>query len=377
MKSRIIILLLFSMHATAQNAKFPKLKLSTPCTAEFSDNYKGKWLIQKNEIYCTNKEYYVEALKRVVQLIDLVHKFYPEPTGADVWWNGSLIKTSFADQVKYEWNENQMFNEEPVKINTVYRYEFNMILSPWYCCGGNQICNVFPDISGSTGLNVAANYLLIANANFMKGNEWTIDGRPIKTKMPSIGKWKDYDVLVTEWGPGFENFSTGSRYILLSRQGILPYLPVTRKQFFDRAIPYVTKWFDDMMSALNNPDKVEEASSRKFYMEQKNLALKRLQDELEQTRKHNLLDSPAIVSIYDMTMTTGPVFSKEVEGGRMLVTENPDYFRKDLPKYSPQFFILTWSGKDRMKAGDNWSYNFRKLVEENFPIEKLKAMIDK
>jgi hypothetical protein len=58
----------------------------------------------------------------------------------------------------------------------------------------------------------------------------------------------------------------------------------------------------------------------------------------------------------------------------MLVTENPAYFRKDLPKYIPQLFVLSF---DKY----NWSFIPKKepitLLEENFPIEKLQAMIDK
>lgn len=59
---------------------------------------------------------------------------------------------------------------------------------------------------------------------------------------------------------------------------------------------------------------------------------------------------------------------------KMLVTENPAYFRKDLPKYIPQLFVL-------LLEKVNWSFSPKqdpiKLMEENFPIEKLQAMIDK
>jgi len=58
----------------------------------------------------------------------------------------------------------------------------------------------------------------------------------------------------------------------------------------------------------------------------------------------------------------------------MLATENPAYFRKDLPKYTPQLFVL-------LLERDGWLYTPKnepiKLLEENFPIEKLQAMIDK
>ena len=75
----------------------------------------------------------------------------------------------------------------------------------------------------------------------------------------------------------------------------------------------------------------------------------------------------------DITATS-PIFLNETSGGRLLVTENPAYFRKDLLKYIPQFFVLSFEKT-------NWAFTLKidplKAVEENFPIEKLQAMIDK
>jgi len=58
--------------------------------------------------------------------------------------------------------------------------------------------------------------------------------------------------------------------------------------------------------------------------------------------------------------------------GTMLVTENPSYFRTDLPKYVPQFFVFSLSAD-----AEGWSKDFKRIVEENFPVEILKSMIDK
>lgn len=68
----------------------------------------------------------------------------------------------------------------------------------------------------------------------------------------------------------------------------------------------------------------------------------------------------------------GDVFSTEAAGGSMLVIENPTYMRKELPKYIPQLFVLKWSWQP-----DTPGNYFRKTIEENFPVEKLQAMIDK
>ena len=56
----------------------------------------------------------------------------------------------------------------------------------------------------------------------------------------------------------------------------------------------------------------------------------------------------------------------------MLVVIDPSYFNMQLPKYVPQIIMLYWQWDNSAPA-----QNFKKQVEENFPIDKLKAMIDK
>jgi len=85
------------------------------------------------------------------------------------------------------------------------------------------------------------------------------------------------------------------------------------------------------------------------------------------------LDVPAVVRIDPLLMNEGPVFQTEAEGGCMLATENPNYFRKELPKYISQFFVIELMSGDPQRS----NMNFKRIIEENFPIEKLKAMIDK
>ena len=101
--------------------------------------------------------------------------------------------------------------------------------------------------------------------------------------------------------------------------------------------------------------------------------MKRYQDELEKTIKEGLLDSPAITRIVHPPDMTTPIFVAETEqDGRMLITENPAYIRKDLPKHVPQILVLHWSWND-------WEpqRNINKIVEESFPVERLEAMIDR
>lgn len=376
MKKQFIIFLVLSAHVYAQNAKFPKVKLSIPCSEEVANNYQGKWLTTIDK-----SSYGPDVKKHFQQINELIHETYPEPTGGDAAWNGTFNKNSFANQVKYEWNQNQIFNEEAVKINTVYSYYYNLIIYPWSCCGTNQICNTYPEISGGVGLSIHGNYLQkVILGNYLKGEgddwTWSIDGRPVKIKSPVAGKLKGYDIMTSEGGPSVLPLMR-TFIIMITRSGMLPYIPVTRKQYFDKTIALVTKYYDDNIAYTDKItdkayDQTYKDDSKKLFAKLKNEAINRLKDELEVTTKAGLLNTPAIVRYDPLLQYDGPVFITEQEGGNMLVTENPDYFRKDLPNYVPQIFILSWSWSDKP-----YGIKFKTAIEENFPIEKLKAMIDK
>ncbi len=106
--------------------------------------------------------------------------------------------------------------------------------------------------------------------------------------------------------------------------------------------------------------------------------IKRYEAALEKSKADKLLDTPAEVLQPFSVEENIPVFASGVEGGKMLITENPAYFRKDLPKYIPQFMVLYWEwvSDAPMYGGEQGAY-YRKMIEQNFPIEKLQAMIDK
>jgi hypothetical protein len=326
-------------------------------------------------------DYHDEVMNRLNAINDLIRQIYPEPTGADAGWSGEFAKTSFADEVKYVPVEDRDPEETKTKINAVYRYNYSCILFPWMCTSNpNEIMNMYPE--GSSGsIVIRANDLKILNQNYVDANEWMIDGRPIKRKMFASGNWKGYDMM-SDIGGIYAN-AASSHFVLISRNGVLPYIPVTRKQYLDRAIPYVTRYYDELTKKLlqgNDAMPAQFRSSQKEIDDQKaqntkmkNDALKKLNDALEQTRKDGLLEEPAVVRIDPLLMNEGPVFQSEAEGGCMLATENPNYFRKELPKYVPQFFVIELMPGDIQHS----NMNFKNIIEENFPVEKLKAMIDK
>ena len=119
-------------------------------------------------------------------------------------------------------------------------------------------------------------------------------------------------------------------------------------------------------------DQQEVERKKNILLKAKSDDLKKFDDELEKTTRLGLLESPAIINIGGLMANSLPVFATEEQGGFMLVTENPDYFQKDLPATVPQFFTVNWWGNEAP-----WRMKFRKAIEDNFPIERLQEMIDK
>jgi hypothetical protein len=65
-------------------------------------------------------------------------------------------------------------------------------------------------------------------------------------------------------------------------------------------------------------------------------------------------------------------FGDENNGGTRIIAIGAKYFNKDLPRYVSQFMVLYWTWDGRFCVP-----TFKEQFEENFPLEKLKSMIDK
>lgn len=414
MKKQIIILLLFvaPIFLIAQKGKV--IKITTPCNDKLVDDYPGIWLPQEYLFKegGLNKVQQQEWMKRFDELFNMVKEAYPNPSGADGYWRGGATKSSFGDQVKLLKNG----DVEPVKINPITKFYFSLGLFNYYCAGPAPtytIKNEFPPGLGDPilcGVTITLNDLDdLLDDFFFDGNRWLIDERPIKLKFPVIGKWKGYDYCASKGGQ-LKNLM--SQYIvLITRHGMLPYIPVTRKQFLDLAIPNIIKFYDDQLATIdqlpvrsieeqdaiknktieeykrkypNNPgvvkqylatyttDQQQQERKKQIILKNKEADLKKYHDELDKSTKQGLLESPAIIMGSVTMMSEEPVFTTEEQGGNMLATKNPNYFRKNLSPDVPQFIVMFWWWHNYP-----WSLRFKKALEEKFPIEKLQAMIDK
>ncbi|MGA9364927.1 MAG: hypothetical protein WBW16_11245 [Bacteroidota bacterium] len=366
---KYIIILFAGIHLQSWGQNF--IKSTVPCNDALMQKTPGRWIKDKNNVYASglNKAQIQEMLNRLNNIQLLVLKTYPNPIGVDATWFPSVSEELFGSQLKFSKTTDgeskyTLVNGIPVGYSS-YNCGFFA-----YACGRNQyeIMTGWPGET-TTHLFVFANNL---NEFFMDDQlepelreAMCVDGRPIRM-MPTIKRmWKGY--------PLYYQRDSSWHWVLLHRDGMLPYIPVTRKQYLDRCIDYISKFYDPKIKSLESiPDKEQRDELVKNYRKQKEDQLKHYKDELEATTAAKLLDTPAIIPLYLFDISNNPIFSTEETGGHMLVTENPAYIRKDLPKYMPQFIVMTWTCADWKPQQE-----VCKAVEEYFPIEKLQAMIDK
>ena len=412
MKKQFTILLLTLTTASYLYAQ------DTPCNDDVIMNTMGKWYrpkvnpyIPPNEANFTKPQELAIAA-RMEEMNKMMLKAIPVLMGIDGEWRYRNYDGKFASKVKYITTQDGRVQMDYVKLNHLPAYD--CIWHFWdYNCYTGKVKSCYPG-DGNGGIVVTVNNFgaLLRGVSTGNDNDILFDGREIKSKLTVQRSWKGYD-LMWEGGQGRELH--GDRYILIHRKGELPYIPVTRKQYLDRVLIFMNKFYDNMIKSSeqlpvrsleeqealknktienfklkygNDPKKLKSVvdyylssyqtdqqrrdDQKNIIIKNKNAALKHYQDALEKSTADNLLDAPAIVSAPFAPMEGASVFTIEEEGGTMLVTENPEYIRKDLPKDVPQFIVINWQWGDS-KADKN----LRKLFEENFEVEKLQGMIDK
>ncbi|MGE5108188.1 MAG: hypothetical protein ACM3H8_11630 [Sphingobacteriales bacterium] len=370
MKKQIIICLFFFIdyHSWSQL----RIITSVPCKDTTILNITGRWVKDRDVIYNETLKFTKEQQQEVNRRIDALHilfqEAYPKAMGADALWRRFMTHSLFGPEYNYIVRANEKPKLEIKKGMTVCSYNYKCEIYPYNCSNTSQKSEAIASYPGETGsyIIIYANELNPLHDRKYSEDTMTINGLPVYMRRPVKEMWKGYEILTDEGG-------SSTRYVLIHRKGILPYIPVTRKEYLDYCLSSITRFYNKWIADLElyQPDKEQRKEQTDAAIKQKNGELKRFRDELEKTTKANQLDSPAIA--FSTTPIIGtPIFQTEAEGGKMLITENPAYIRKDLPKYIPQLFVLYWNWMN-----DKPSHHFMEMLEANFPIEKLQAMIDK
>jgi len=391
----ILLLLITYLSLCSQNSTAK----DGPCTNSMTHNAKGRWA-KMADLGSINSS---ETYKRLDEIQNILITIYPQPVGVDAAWRRN-------NGISYFGAKKRNFDRKDgptdyINLPHFIQFKYECGFFDYYCYEAKMI----PGYPGETGavIKVFANDLSYFIGDALSDCDMNIGGLPVKMRRVFKEKWKGYDLYTAEIG-------SSSHSILIHRPGILPYIPVTRKQYLEHSIIHLTRMYDEIINGLekmpvrsleeqekekntklekfkkdfgSDPKKLK--SNMDYYLsgyqtdqqrrdeqvskakKNKTDILKRYEDELEKSTKEGFLDSPACVVVLHSPDIITPVFVDE-DKGNMLVIDNPDYIRKDLPKHIPQFFVLTWEGMSSGVRGE-----VGKIIKEHFPVEKLQAMIDK
>ena len=318
-------------------------------------SYKGKWkqnhdnIIPDNTFPFLPRAQFPEVYRRMDAVHEMLQEAYPQPTGNDATWWRNLSSYLFAHDINYK------------RGIPIYSYSY-------YCAFGYFSCLAYRpkevNISGgetSTWLRVFVNEFGEFTKNMLV-DTMSVNGLPVYWKNPAKGTWKGYELI---------HCGGSSRAVLITRQGELPYKPVTRKQYLDYCIRYLNQLYDQTIQSLkempvrsiaeqeeekkkaldqidrdykNNPKTREDV--RNMYLgnyetdqqiRDKNVAtqmklkediINRYQKELGKTITANLLNSPAVILQMHPITEEASIFVTGEEGGKMLITDNPAYIKK-------------------------------------------------
>lgn len=390
--------ILFSLFIHQLSFCQTKIITKDPCTDAMAQNANGRW-IKSTDLGSINSK---ECYTRLDAIHEMLLKIYPEPKGVDAVWHRAAGVSYFGSKRKYYKTNDDRLTFDYLGMPHFWQYSYTAGFFANSCDAEKGVLR--PGYPGETHTWVN----IIANKNIGETNDsWTINSLPVMTMKPAQYKEDGYEFR-------FPEPERNVRSVLVYRKGgTLPYITVTRKQYLDHCISYHSNMWNEIIKFaeqmpvrskeeqenekntklvrlekqfVNDPKKLK--ANTDYYLSgyktdqqiksekiadaknNKEQELKKFTDEIDRSKSEELLNSPAMIRV--MYYSTPSIFETDPAWGLILVTENPDYIRKDLPKHVPQLFEinLVWS---------EWApqENFAKIFQEKFPTDKLQVMIDK
>jgi hypothetical protein len=277
---------------------------------------------------------------------DAIHQMlltaYPKPIGCETAWN-KIFATGEYGFAAVPW---------------VYTFNYVTAVYEYVCVNNKPVKNS----ETGTSFNVISNRFNW----FWNSTSITINGQEVFSLKPRLGKWNGYDTYGSE----------SEILLILNRKDMLPYKPVTRKQYINYMIHWIDSFYSVMINGMKQMPEPPPKDEITNLNNTKNRFIKIHQNALDKSGTMNLLDSPAVITpitVHNFDDNTD-IFTTEEKGGTVLVMANPAYFRKDFPKYIPQFMVLRLSSPQFPSQPIIY---FTKKIKEKFPLKNLQAMIDK
>ena len=318
--------------------------------------------------------------KKADSIAALVQQAYPEPTGTEATWHVSILGKPYFSG-----------GPSPYVYSSMFKYYY-------YNKGLGKILR---HEEPGTGVSVYVNAFRFLLDDSGLEAQIQNKSKKIYKLLQTDGEWKGYPVYrVDEAYAGYKNYRT----IFLGKNGNEPWKTVTRLEYLESLR---SKWradaqkaIDDledglvkgkkMIEQIRNDKKLGAEMKEKIISTaqatydkqaaQKEITVRKAREMVEKDEKKideyinsqpaGELQLPAVISSKSSNYSW-----QFVEPGKKaykLVYIDESYFDKSLPSYMPQFFTVTWTWMD-----DIAPLYFKKQFEENFPLEKLQAMLDR
>jgi len=235
MKKQITLLLLFCMYQLSYSQN--NIATKVPCTDVMTQEAKGRW-IKIADVGSYNTK---ETSSRNDQIHDMVLKMYPQVTGVDAAWHRAAGVSYFGAKRKYKTTNDGGLTFDYLNLPHFTYYYYNVGLFRYWCEYGktNSMMPGYPSETG-TWLNIIVNDKL---GDIASDDSWTINGLPVIMHKPPITIKEGIEFAYPEEGQNVY-------HVLIHRKGVLPYIPVTRKQYLDYCIVYHTKLHNEIIKTL-------------------------------------------------------------------------------------------------------------------------------
>ena len=233
MKKQLTILILLFFNCPFAWCQDRYIKTITPCNNELLLKTHGRWMPIGRGFYAKiTKPQEQEILNRLAAIHQMAFNIYPEPMAFDAVTSFFTGDQAFASQLKLE-TAKYGVSDSYVSGTPTVSYGYTVKFCNYFC--GRDSYEIIKGAGCETGTNVVVTtnsldplffplYLDDFYAEIMR-----IDGRPIKMLgVLREKKWKNYDLYSPESG-------SGVNMVLFHRDGMLPYISVTRKQYLDRS----------------------------------------------------------------------------------------------------------------------------------------------
>ena len=317
-------------------------------------------------------------LERIRSIAAMFRESYPNPVGT------AAAGHALFGKVGYE------FDDGPAT------YGYRTVYQTWMCLQRTGDLVLAPEPGNVAYVTVNDLHYLVSEIG-----EMTIDGeRSMVWQLAHrMGEFRG-ETLYRSWAMiGY------SQAVLLTRPGRVPWKPISRKQYLEalRAHWEATgaSTSGDMDEMVRHLEERIAESRRTLPEELRDQVVAEMEKALAEMRarlpkNQALMDSGVAEEIRYITdylgshseqelqqpatmheMSGAPGFRgeflEESDGGLLLVTLDPAYFRTDLPPDAPQLVLLRWTWEEGDEASARWRGSF----ERNFPLERLRAMIDR